>query len=96
MAALSPVAAGRDPGGLGTASTLGGGISLMSERLELRSEQGHLLGVVCGGTAIEIKRGPQLYMIDLRAALAGAAVVIEPAQPEPQPQRGASNAIVAQ
>ena len=48
----------------------------MNSRRELRSQQGHLLGVLVGGTALEIKRGAALYTIDLRSTVYGGVPVI--------------------
>ena len=48
----------------------------MEERIELRCAGGPLLGVLVGGTAIEVKRGARLFEIDLFGTLAlGAALV---------------------
>ena len=50
----------------------------MLERIELRCEGGPLLGVLVGGTAIEIKRGLRLFEVDLaRTAVVGAPVILE-------------------
>ena len=50
----------------------------MDERIELRCEGGPLLGVLVGGTAIEVKRGARLFEIDLFGTLSnGAPVVFE-------------------
>ena len=44
----------------------------MVERIELRSASGTLLGILVGGTAIEIKRGLRLFEVDLRRRCATA------------------------
>ena len=50
----------------------------MEERIELRCAGGPLLGVLVGGTAIEVKRGARLFEIDLRSTLLyGAPVILE-------------------
>ncbi len=50
----------------------------MPERIELRSESGTLLGILVGGTAIEIKRGLRLFEVDLRETLShGRPVILE-------------------
>jgi hypothetical protein len=48
------------------------------ERIELRCAGGPLLGVLVGGTAIEVKRGARLFEIDILSTLAlGAPVILE-------------------
>jgi hypothetical protein len=48
------------------------------ERIELRSESGTLLGILVGGTAIEIKRGLRLFEVDLTETLGhGRPVILE-------------------
>jgi hypothetical protein len=50
----------------------------MVERIELRSESGTLLGILVGGTAIEIKRGLRLFEVDLLETLGnGRPVILE-------------------
>lgn len=50
----------------------------MPERIELRSESGTLLGILVGGTAIEIKRGLRLFEVDLLGTLGqGRPVILE-------------------
>ena len=50
----------------------------MIERIELRSESGTLLGILVGGTAIEIKRGLRLFEVDLLETLDhGRPVIFE-------------------
>ncbi len=50
----------------------------MDERIELRCAGGPLLGVLVGGTAIEVKRGARLFEIDLRSTLLfGAPVILQ-------------------
>ena len=50
----------------------------MVERIELRSESGTLLGILVGGTAIEIKRGLRLFEVDLLGTLGqGRPVILE-------------------
>lgn len=48
----------------------------MDGRVELRSESGRLVGVLVGGTALEIKRGCRLYTLDVGALRAECDVVI--------------------
>jgi hypothetical protein len=48
------------------------------ERIELRCAGGPLLGVLVGGTAIEIKRGLRLFEVDLAGTQAsGEPVILE-------------------
>lgn len=50
----------------------------MEERIELRCAGGPLLGVLVGGTAIEVKRGARLFEIDLHSTLLyGTPVILE-------------------
>ena len=50
----------------------------MIERIELRSDSGTLLGILVGGTAIEIKRGLRLFEVDLLETLGnGRPVILE-------------------
>jgi hypothetical protein len=50
----------------------------MEERIELRCAGGPLLGVLVGGTAIEVKRGARLFKIDLYSTLLlGTPVILE-------------------
>ena len=50
----------------------------MPERIELRSDSGTLLGILVGGTAIEIKRGLRLFEVDLLQTLGhGRPVILE-------------------
>ncbi len=50
----------------------------MEERIELRCVGGPLLGVLVGGTAIEVKRGARLFEIDLYSTLVyGVPVILE-------------------
>ena len=50
----------------------------MIERIELRSDSGTLLGILVGGTAIEIKRGQRLFEVDLLETLGhGRPVILE-------------------
>ena len=50
----------------------------MVERIELRSDSGTLLGILVGGTAIEIKRGLRLFEVDLPQTLGnGRPVILE-------------------
>lgn len=50
----------------------------MNERIELRSLSGHLLGVMVERGMIEIKRGRQLFLVDVLATMGqGAPVIFE-------------------
>lgn len=50
----------------------------VEQRMELRTEGGTLLGVLVGGTALEIKRGARLFAVDLYSTLVhGAPVILE-------------------
>lgn len=50
----------------------------MIERIELRGEGGPLLGILVGGTALQIKRGARMFEVDLFGTLAqGAPMILE-------------------
>jgi hypothetical protein len=64
----------------------------MEERIELRCASGPLLGVLVGGTAIEVKRGARLFEIDLHSTLLfGAPVILERVLEGPVVARGVSS-----
>ena len=46
------------------------GEAAMIERIELRGEGGPLLGILVGGTALQIKRGARMFEVDLFGTLA--------------------------
>lgn len=46
------------------------------EQIEVRSASGKLVGMLVGGTALEIKRGPRLFAVDLLALLHGGVPVV--------------------
>ena len=50
----------------------------MEERIELRTASGSLLGILVGGTAVEVKKGQRLFTIDLWSTVTrGAPVIFE-------------------
>lgn len=61
------------------------------ERIELRNEGGPLLGILIGGTALQIKRGLRMFEVDLFGTMAqGMPVIFErmltPDEPDHEPQ----------
>lgn len=48
----------------------------MEQRRELRSESGRLVGILVGGTALEIKRGCRMFTLDVGGFSPECEVVI--------------------